>query len=89
MALMPGCHILQSEISAEQRFLPDFPQAVFIIITVLMPVAIKRTLWWVWQGIVFCGLKKSSERHSFLLIFQCFFGKSDHEVCLKKLFQCG
>lgn len=93
MELMPLCHILQFGISAEQRFLPDpfifFAEAVLIVTAVLMPEAIKLTLRWVWPDIVFCGLKQSSERHSLLLIFQCVSGKSDHEVCLKKLVRCG
>lgn len=38
---------------------------------------------------IFCGYRQSRKRHFLLLGFQDISGKSDHEVCPRKLFLCG
>lgn len=38
---------------------------------------------------IFCGYRQSCIRHFLLFIFQGISGKSDHEVCPRKLFLCG
>lgn len=38
---------------------------------------------------VFCGCRQSTMRRFLLFRFQCISGKSDHEVCPRKLFLCG
>ena len=38
---------------------------------------------------IFCGYRQSSIRHFLLFSFQGISGKSNHEVCPRKLFLCG
>lgn len=89
---MPLCPILWSGLSPEQIFLPDLfflpssPPATLCVAAVLLPVEADPLGV---ASIVLCGLKQSRESRSLLLIFQCISGKSDHKVCLKKLFRCG